>query len=152
MLFNQDASEKSQQLFIENALTQLVILMLQYGPGSHLKELPTFQANDELHKVINALKDSYDDDWTLDEMAMQSGLSKYQFAHLFKQTTGLSPYSWLQIYRLIRSQELLTRTTSSILEIALQVGFKNVGAYNQLFKKVYGKTPTAFRMFHDGNK
>lgn len=152
MTFNDDASVEMKQLFIENSLTQLAILMFQYGPGLHLQELPTFQANDELQKVIDALKDSYDCDWTLDEMAALSGLNKYQFAHLFKKTTGLSPYSWLQMYRLMKSHYLLTQTTTTILDIALRVGFKNVGSYNNLFRRVYGKTPTTFRGFHQINK
>ncbi|ASN06767.1 AraC family transcriptional regulator [Virgibacillus necropolis] len=145
MTFNDNASVEMKQLFIENALTQLAILMLQYGPGSHLNELPIFQAANELQKVIDALRESYEEDWTLDEMAVLSGLNKYQFAHLFKKTTGLSPYSWLQMYRLIKSHYLLTHTTTTILDIALQVGFKNVGAYNNLFRRVYGKTPSLFR-------
>lgn len=148
MVYNEDASPEMKKLFIENSLSQLAILMLQYGPGTHLHELPTFRANDVLQEVTDALKDSYDSDWTLDDMAVVSGVNKYQFAHLFKQTTGLSPYSWLQMYRLIKSQYLLTQTTTPILAIALQIGFKSVGTYNNLFKRVYGKTPTVFRRFH----
>ena len=152
MLLNDDASAEMKQLFIESSLAQLAILMFQHGPGSHLHELPTVQATDELQMVINALKDSYDEDWTLNGMATVSGLNKYQFAHLFKETTGLSSYSWLQMYRLMKSHHLLTQTTTTILAIALQVGFKNVGAYNNLFKRVYGKTPTAFRGLYHKNK
>ncbi|WP_404451528.1 AraC family transcriptional regulator [Virgibacillus necropolis] len=152
MLYNDDASQEMKKLFVENSLTQLAILMLQYGPGSHLHELPAFQANDALQKVMNALKDSYDNDWTLDEMAVLSGLNKFQFVHQFKQTTGLSPYSWLQTYRLMKSHYLLIQSTTTILDIALQVGFKSVGAYNNLFRRVYGKTPTAFRAFYQKNK
>lgn len=152
MITNEHASPETKNLFVENSLAQLAILLLQYGPGSHQCELPTFQAAANLKNVIDALKESYEEDWSLDEMTVLSGISKFQFAHLFKQATGLSPYSWLQMYRLMRSHTLLTQTSSSILEIALRVGFKNVSAYNQLFKKVYGKTPTAFRKFYYKNK
>lgn len=150
--FNEDASSGMKQLFIENSLAQLAILMFRYAPGSQLDELPTVQATHELQMVIHALKDSYGEDWTLDEMATESGLNKYQFAHSFKETTGLSPYAWLQMYRIMKSHHLLTQTNLTILEIALQVGFKNVGAYNNLFKRIYRKTPTAFRSFYVKNQ
>ncbi|WP_430788048.1 helix-turn-helix transcriptional regulator [Virgibacillus flavescens] len=149
---NDDASPEMRKLFIDSSLTQLSILMIQHVPGIHQEELPTFHMASDLQRVIHALKESYEQDWSLDDMTKLSGISKFQFAHLFKQTTGLSPYSWLQSYRLMKSQILLTQTTSSILWIALQVGFKSVGSYNQLFKKVYGKTPTAFRNYYYRNK
>lgn len=148
----EDASPKMRQLFMDSSLTQLSILIIQYGPGIHQEELPTFHMESDLQTVILALKESYEQDWSLDDMAELSGLSKFQFAHLFKQTTGLSPYSWLQSYRLMKSQILLTQTTYSILWIALQVGFKSVGSYNKLFMKVYGRTPTAFRNYYYRNK
>ncbi|WP_164669846.1 helix-turn-helix domain-containing protein [Virgibacillus doumboii] len=139
----------SNALFIENSLTQLAILMLQNGPGSHLNQLP--EVTGELDNVINALQESYDEEWSLEEMATVAGLNKFQFAHTFKSKTGLSPYSWLQLYRLIRSQHFLTYTEETVLSIALKVGFKNIASYNSLFKKIYGKTPTEFRMFHRKN-
>ncbi|WP_174616040.1 helix-turn-helix transcriptional regulator [Virgibacillus ihumii] len=136
-------------LFMENSLTQLAILMLENCPGSHLTELTNMSGN--MDRMMDAVKESYDQEWTLDEMAEQSGLSKFQFAHGFKKRTGMSPYSWLQLYRLIRSQQFLVNTNDSVLSIALEVGFKNISSYNQLFKKVYGKTPTEFRVFHRMN-
>lgn len=140
----------SNVLFIENSLTQLAILMLQNSPGSHSNDLPVVSG--ELENVTNALKESYDENWTLAEMAEQAEINKYQFAHMFKNQTGLSPYSWLQLYRLIKSQQLLIQTGESILTIALKVGFKNISSYNNLFKKVYGRTPTEFRMFYRNKK
>ncbi|GIP63123.1 hypothetical protein J32TS6_16780 [Virgibacillus pantothenticus] len=72
-------------------------------------------------------------------------MNKYQFAHFFKDIIGISPYSWLQIYRIIRSQEMLTKTTKTILKIAMDCGFSSVTVYNQLFKRLYGITPSTFR-------
>ena len=71
-----------------------------------------------------------------------------QLAHLFKEEMGLSPYSWLQMYRLFRSQYPLLYTQRPILSIALHHGFKSVASYNHLFKKVYRKTPSEFRRIH----
>lgn len=152
MSLNDDAGMASTQFFLDNSLTQLSIMMLQYGMGSHQREFPSINSRANINDVTNALKESYREDWSLDQMAAVARLNKYQFSHLFKEELGLSPYSWLQLYRLFRSQAQLLNKNKSILSIALQHGFKNVASYNQLFKKVYRKTPTEFRRIHGFNK
>ncbi|WP_053219307.1 helix-turn-helix domain-containing protein [Virgibacillus senegalensis] len=136
------------QLFVENSFTQLAILMVQYGLGQHQVTMPEVVQDEVLKRVIEAVKQSYEQDWTLSGMAEVARLNKYQFAHLFKERIGLSPYSWLQLYRLIRSQPALFHSNQTVLQIAMDHGFKNVSAYVHLFKKVYGATPSASRRTH----
>lgn len=149
---NETAGSVTNQFFLDNSLTQLSIMMLQYGTGSHQVEFPIIKSKDNINDVINALKESYLEDWTLDEMAKVARINKYQFAHLFKEEIGLSPYSWLQLYRLLRTQHTLLHSNEPILSIALNHGFKSVSSYNQLFKKIYRKTPTEFRRIHGFHK
>jgi len=145
----QEAEElPANDLFLDNSVAQLTILLLQFGLGSHQKELPTIQTKTNIDLVVNALKENYTEDWSLDQMANISGLNKYQFAHQFKEETGISPYSWLQLYRLFKSQHSLINTDESILSIALEHGFKNISSYNRLFMKMYRKTPTEFRKIY----
>lgn len=148
LMINRDSNSMSNQLFLENSLSQIAILMLQYGSGSHQNQFPKIISKQNINRVIEALKDSYQDNWTLDQMSLVAGMSKYQFAHLFKEEIGLSPYSWLQLYRLLKSQEQLIQSEQSILTIALGNGFSSVSTYNQLFKRIYNKTPTEFRFMH----
>jgi len=145
---HETSSPTINQLFLDNSLTQLSIMMLQYGAGSHQAEFPTIRSKVNIDLVIDALKESYSEDWTLDQMATVARMNKYQFAHLFKEEIGLSPYSWLQLYRLFHSQHSLIHTNQPVLSIALQHGFKSVASYNNLFKKVYRKTPSYFRKIH----
>ncbi|MGD7044789.1 helix-turn-helix transcriptional regulator [Jeotgalibacillus proteolyticus] len=152
LLLNEEGNPAINRFFLDNSLTQLSILMLQYGAGSHQVELPEINSREPVQTVVQALKESFREDWTLDEMARTAGLNKYQFAHLFKEELGLSPYSWLQLYRLIRSQHALFHTKESILWIALEYGFKSVSSYTHLVKKVYGKTPAEFRRIHGSNQ
>lgn len=135
-------------LFLDHALVQLAILLLQNAIGSHSYEVSTRyleKVSPLLHVAMDAMKQSYTQAWTLEEMAQAANMNKYQFAHLFKETIGISPYSWLQLYRLIRSQQLLANTDHTILQIALNSGFSSLSIYNQLFKRMYGVSPAAFR-------
>jgi YesN/AraC family two-component response regulator len=42
------------------------------------------------------------------------------------------------------AKELLTTTDLSIKEIATKVGFKKTDYFSRLFKKEYGKSPSAY--------
>ncbi|MDQ0272907.1 helix-turn-helix domain-containing protein [Cytobacillus purgationiresistens] len=137
-----------QDVFIEHSLTQLVLLLLEQTAGSHSTELnvtPFKSIQPHVALVMDALKQSYNAPWSLAEMAQVAHMSKYQFAHIFKETTGISPFAWLQLYRVVRSQEALIHSDERILIIALSHGFSSVSVYTQLFKRLYGVTPRDFR-------
>jgi len=138
----------SMEIFLEHSFTQLALMLLKSAVGTHTQDinLNTYKTIDpQIYKTILALKEDYHHSWTLDEMAKVANLSKFQFAHYFKDILGISPYSWLQIYRVVRSQEMLTKTNKTVLKIAMHCGFSSVTVYNQLFKRLYGITPGAFR-------
>lgn len=139
---------RSMEIFLEHSFTQLALLLLKSTVGTHTQDINvnTYKTLDpHIYKTILALKEDYQHSWTLDEMALVASLSKFQFAHYFKDALGISPYSWLQTYRIVRSQEMLKETNKTVLEIAMDCGFSSVTVYNQLFKRLYGITPSAFR-------
>lgn len=140
---------KELAVFFDHALVQLVMLLIRLGIHHMSNDLPLSRGESisaPIHTTMQAMKEGFADSWTLDEMAATTGLGKYQFAHQFKQEIGISPYSWLQLYRLIRSAELLLRTNHPILEIAMSCGFSSVRTYNQLFLRTYGMSPGTFRV------
>jgi AraC-like DNA-binding protein len=147
--FTEDGAETSElAIFLDHALVQLVILLVRLGIHHMSKDLPLPRGktiSSLINTAILAMKEGFADSWTLDQMAAATGLGKYQFAHLFKQEIGISPYSWLQLYRLIRSLDPLLRTNHSVLEIAMSCGFSSVRTYNQLFLRTYGISPATFR-------
>ncbi|WP_374967066.1 AraC family transcriptional regulator [Lysinibacillus sp. RS5] len=139
---------RSMEIFLEHSFTQLALMLLKSAVGTHTQDINTniYKTIDpQIYKTILALKEDYQHSWTLDEMAKVARLSKFQFAHYFKDILGISPYSWLQIYRVVRSQEMLKKTNKTILKIAMDCGFSSVTVYNQLFKRLYGITPGTFR-------
>ena len=142
---------KAADLFIDHSLVQLSILILEYGLGSHHVELPVEKGDEPVHRVIAALRESYIEDWSLSDMAAIARMNKYHLSHAFNKQTGLSPYSWLQLYRLFKSQKELVETDHSVVSIAFDHGFSSINSYNHLFKKIYRKTPTEFRRFYKVN-
>ncbi len=67
---------------------------------------------------------------------------------LFKKETGYSLNDYIRLQRLKRAETLLVTTTHSIIEIAAEIGFKNVTYFNKVFKANYHTTPTDYRKQH----
>ncbi|WYP27697.1 AraC family transcriptional regulator [Alkalihalobacillus sp. FSL W8-0930] len=151
MLMEEQDGSRSSEVFLEHSFAQLSLLLVKSAIGTHSSDLitePFRSTHPAIVSVMGALKDDYQHDWSLDEMAALLDISKFQFAHLFKERVGVSPYSWLQLYRLIRTQDLLVHTRRTITDIAISCGFSSVAVYNQLFKRLYGFPPSFFRQSH----
>ena len=72
-------------------------------------------------------------------------LSASHFAHVFKESTGLTPLQFITRERINRAQQLIRETSRSLIEIGLAVGYASPSHFAQVFRRVVGVTPTAFR-------
>jgi AraC-like DNA-binding protein len=81
----------------------------------------------------------------VDDMARAAGLSRAHFSREFKQAFGVSPHAYLLTRRLERAATLLRMTDRSVVEICMDVGLQSVGSFTTSFKRMFGKTPTAYR-------
>jgi AraC-like DNA-binding protein len=71
-------------------------------------------------------------------------MSESAFAHLFKQTTGTSPYQFLKQLRLERARDLLLEDGSSVSEAASNVGYTSLSHFISEFKRYFGETPRTY--------
>ncbi|MFC1959655.1 substrate-binding domain-containing protein [Chloroflexota bacterium] len=78
------------------------------------------------------------------EIAEAIGVSENYYSRLFKQELGLSPWDYLNRYRIYQAKELFRRTQGSVRSIAEQVGFKDQKYFSRVFKKVTGLSPKEF--------
>lgn len=85
------------------------------------------------------------EDLTLDQLAAQVGLSKFHFDRLFKRAIGLSPLRYQIDMRMNEARRLLRETRKSVLEVALDVGYKNPSHFAKLFRRENGLTPSQYR-------
>jgi AraC-like DNA-binding protein len=81
----------------------------------------------------------------VDDLAKAAGLSKAHFSREFRRTFGESPHSYLLTRRLERAAALLRNTDNSVAEVCLSVGLQSIGSFTTSFKRMYGKSPTAYR-------
>ena len=98
-----------------------------------------------LRRVLERVEDDLAGDLTLADLAREANLSRYHFARLFKESTGLPPHRYVVGRRVERAAKLLAGTESPISEIAREVGFANQAQLNYHLKRLLGLTPAALR-------
>jgi len=82
---------------------------------------------------------------SLDELASVADLSKFHFLRQFTQTVGMTPGAYLRTLRLCHAARKLRQSKSSILEIALGVGFADHPSFSRAFARHMGMTPSQYQ-------
>lgn len=67
------------------------------------------------------------------------------FAHVFKETAGMTPLQLITRQRITRAQQLIRETSRSLIDVGLEVGYSSPSHFAQVFRRVVGVTPTEFR-------
>ncbi len=94
-----------------------------------------------LRRLRDYVEGSLADDLDVEAMASVAALSPAHFARAFAATVGLTPFRYVMRRRLARARELLEHTDRSVLDIALDVGFKTPSHFTSRFRREFGVTP-----------
>ena len=81
-----------------------------------------------------------DTDW----LCRQFHMSKYHFIRSFKQAKGITPQSYIMLYRLSKTKKLL-QEGMPVTDIACQFGFHDASHFTHSFKKYFGVPPSLYR-------
>ncbi len=102
----------------------------------------------QYHKIQQAVRfinDNYRTDICLDAAAREAGMSAAHFSRIFKKVMGLSYQDYLNSRRITKAKNLLRTSAQSVTEIAVSLGFADPTGFGRIFKKLAGRTPSAFR-------
>ena len=99
----------------------------------------------KLRQITDWMADHLDEEFNLDRLAAQAGLSKFYFNRLFKSATGVSPSHHQINLRMDAAKRRLRETKKSVVEIALDVGYANPSHFAQLFRRETGLSPSDYR-------
>jgi AraC-like DNA-binding protein len=83
--------------------------------------------------------------WTVESLAFEIGMSRSAFAARFTELVGEPPLGYLTRWRMTKASRLLRSTTSSIGEVAGQVGYEAEAAFSKAFKRWNGLAPGTYR-------
>lgn len=79
-------------------------------------------------------------------IAGDAGLSTPHFITQFRALFGESPLQCRTRARLERARELLLGSNESATQIALSLGFENVGSFSRRFRRHFGVPPRHYRL------
>lgn len=95
--------------------------------------------------AVNFLRQHHAEPVSMATLARHLGYSRSRTFELFKAEMGLTPNDYLQRVRMENACHLLRRTTLSVTDIALSVGFNSSQYFSTVFRRYTGRTPGAFR-------
>ncbi|WP_417747002.1 helix-turn-helix domain-containing protein [Rosistilla oblonga] len=107
------------------------------------KELATHLQ--ELLPAARHIEQHYCEPIVMSEMAKLAGLSSTHFNRRFQQLLRMSPTQYLRSIRIQAAQRLLTTSSRTLAEIALDVGYTDQSHLTKRFRETTGITPAAYR-------
>jgi len=96
-------------------------------------------------RAVAYLHQNYDRPISRREVAEAIGVSANYLSEVFRRELGLSPWEYLNRYRIRQAKELLRRTDDTITAVALRVGFNDPSYFGRVFRKLTGLSPSAYR-------
>lgn len=84
-----------------------------------------------------------DEDFGVDQLGQEIGLSRTQLHRKLKAITGQSPGDCIRQTRLLRALALLQARVGTVAEVSYQVGFSSPNHFSTAFSKQFGYPPSA---------
>jgi AraC family transcriptional regulator of adaptative response / DNA-3-methyladenine glycosylase II len=85
------------------------------------------------------------DEADVEALAARLGVGARQLRRLFHQHLGASPISVAQTRRVLLAKQLIHDSNLSMTEVSLASGFSSLRRFNETFKALYGRPPSALR-------
>ncbi|MDH6364681.1 AraC-like DNA-binding protein [Enterococcus sp. PF1-24] len=103
------------------------------------------QKRNFLDHAIQYLEDNFKKELTLEQLAQKCNYSTTYLSKIFKSELGINYYEYLTRCRLQHAIQQLAITDEKIANIAYDNGFNDIKAFNKMFKKHFGTTPSDYR-------
>ncbi|GAB4581095.1 MAG: substrate-binding domain-containing protein [Anaerolineales bacterium] len=96
-------------------------------------------------RTISYLHQNYTRPLARWEIAESIGVNEDYLSRVFKRELGITPWEYLNRYRVFRAKEILTSGHDSVGEVARKVGFSDAAYFSRVFRQVVGVSPGQFR-------
>jgi signal transduction histidine kinase/AraC-like DNA-binding protein/DNA-binding response OmpR family regulator len=96
-------------------------------------------------RAVSYLHENYTRPVSRWEIASAVGVSEDYLSRVFSREFGVTPWDYLNRYRILQAKALLLNTSENVGHVARQVGFKDQAYFSRVFHKLTGLSPQAFR-------
>jgi len=129
-------------------IAQAIAIHLARNYAETVKESPSGSSSlpgYKLRQITDWMAEHVDEEFNLDRLAAQAGLSKFYFNRLFRSAMGVSPSRYQITLRMDEAKRLLRETKENVVSVALEVGYANPSHFAQLFRRETGLAPSDYR-------
>ena len=142
----------SQDAGQEAMLAKLSELMFIEALHAHIAGLPSDARNwaaglrdPEVGAALRLIHGRYAEQWTLERLAREVGVSRSSFAERFTAYVGVPPMSYLARWRLQVAARMLQGGSVGVAQAAARVGYQSESAFNRAFKRQVNMPPGVWR-------
>ncbi len=97
-----------------------------------------------IEQAIRFIRENFQDQPDLDEIAKQIHLSPFHFQRLFKEWAGVSPKKFLQFTSIEYAKQLLQQQ-KTLATVSFETGFSGTSRLHDLFIQIEGMTPGEYQ-------
>ena len=111
-------------------------------------EIEYLHFHNYLERIAPSLKymnEHFSEEIRVADLARACHVSVNHYRRLFRSATGQLPMEYLTRLRLQMAVALLQSTDRTILDIAMDVGFRSLSTFNRQFRRVFNATPRSLR-------
>lgn len=130
------------QQYISGIVIHLLGYIYYRAKDNHYEDKSIVQKIDKARVII---REQINSNVSPEGIAATLNMTYSWFRRLFKQYTGLAPAQYIAQLRLQHAKELLSTSTKSIKEIAVEMNYESVDYFSTQFRRQTKMTPTQYR-------
>jgi transcriptional regulator GlxA family with amidase domain len=99
----------------------------------------------EILQVQNTIEQRFTDKLSVEELADSYNMGRRTFERRFLKATNNTPLEYLQRVRIESAKKHFETGAKNVQEVMYEVGYADMKAFREVFKKITGLTPTDYR-------
>lgn len=142
------------ELMVQSLYYQLLYTMIIWYKKKDVSQefIRARKGLDRLSKITTYIKENYQSDLSLEQLASRFGYSAAYLSRMFHRYAGINYKTYLSDVRLEKAFADLVHSEKEIGEIAVNHGFPDDRAFAKVFRKKYGCVPSSYRKTMKGQK
>lgn len=121
---------------------EIICRLLLSEQGDRLRHIAVMGGySSPIVKAIERLREEYDQQVRIEDVAQEVGLSVSSFHHQFKAVTALTPLQFQKKLRLQEARRLMFSEDLDATSTAYRVGYNDASHFNREYKRLFGLPP-----------
>lgn len=105
----------------------------------------TAHRDEEVKKAQEFIETNFQERLTIDDLSDKFAISRRSFERRFKRATNNTINEYVRRVKIEAAKKSFETSRKNITEVMLDVGYSDIKAFREIFKKITGMTPTDYR-------